>query len=79
MIDGDQEYPIITMEGVPKDDHVSPMTFYGLADILSQKVFRLVVNDSKISSTFLKFCRAQFCGENMDFLLEVKICVLKFV
>ncbi|KAN0122973.1 hypothetical protein V8E51_001299 [Hyaloscypha variabilis] len=48
------------------------MSFYGLADILSQKMFRLVVNDPKISSTFLRFCRAQFCGENMEFLIEVQ-------
>ena len=78
-IDNAQEYPTITTEGVPKGDNVSPMSFYGLADILSQKMFRLVMNDPKISSTFLRFCRAQFCGENMEFLIEVKICLLKFI
>jgi hypothetical protein len=67
------------MEGVIKGANVRPTSFYGLADILSQKMFRLVLNDPKISSRFLGFCRAQFCGENMDFLIEVNICLAKFI
>jgi hypothetical protein len=78
-IDSNQEYPIITTEGVIKGDNVRPTSFHGLADILSQKMFRLVLNDPKISSRFLGFCRAQFCGENMDFLIEVNICLAKFI
>ena len=78
-IDSDQEYPTITTEGVPKGDNVSPMSFYGLADIMSQKMFRLVMNNRETSSRYLGFFRAQFCGENMDFLIEVRICLLRLI
>jgi len=78
-IDGNQEYPTITTKGVPKGDNVSPMSFYGLADIMSQKMFRLVMNNRETSSRYLGFCRAQFCGENMDFLIDVRICLLRLI
>ncbi len=64
---------------MPKGDDVNLVGFHGLADILSEKMFQLAIQDPTIAPRFLRFCRAHFCGENMDFLIQVRICPLRLL